>query len=203
MIRRMLILLALSLSAWSTAAYAQTTQICDTEPVPAGQVIIKRFHSHPCLGPPTGGPASSMHTWLVKPPSSPEPVVCIESPRPPGWVITKVWTTSDCFSTVTWSSTWATFTIEQPVSPMAICSQSPVPEGYVITSVINSNDCRHLSGSAVASTFNIKIPTAAQENVCLNSPVPSNYQKSTQFYSASCVYSGSPPSYNARIILKI
>jgi hypothetical protein len=76
-----------------------------------------------------------------------------------------------------------------------------VPDGYVITSVMNSQACFGLNGSTVASSFNIKIPTAAQETVCANSPVPTTYTRSTQFYRANCSYSGAPP-YNALTIVK-
>lgn len=179
---------------WPSFGSAQVTQICDTQPVPAGQVIIRRF-TGTCPGVNGTGQNATLH---VRPPVSPMSI-CSESPFPSGYVITDHLSTNDCWNLATMQHNQATWTIKTPVSPMSVCSNSPIPTGYVITQALNSSDCFNANGTSAFSSFTIKIP-GAQETVCSFSPIPSGYTIIQLVSNSNCQGSNGGPLGQAYVI---
>ena len=133
-------------------------------------------------------------------------VVCKGATVPTGYVILSYTSYYTCGASTSGYPT--AMQIGLPSSPENVCLESTVPSGWVITSFAKRYDCDAYSPtSAGFKNMNvIKIPTAAYEYVCDESPIPSNYTTTTYtYFTSSCdrYGNGSPSWPNARQIRKL
>jgi hypothetical protein len=180
-----------------TLCISQTRQICDSQPVPAGNVIVERSSTNQCPG--VNGTYRNA-TLTVRSPVSPLNI-CSESPFPAGYIIASHLTNNECWNLATMQHTRATWTIRHPVSPDKICTNSPIPSGYVIKQSLNSSQCFNPGGTTAASSYDIKIPDN-EEAVCSFSPIPSGYTVIRLVGIPNCTDSGGGPGGQGMVIKK-
>lgn len=173
-------------------------------PIPAGNVVVKRYVSSACPGvhPPTPlPPGLNDDSWMqqpatldVRPPTSPMDI-CAESPYPgPDYVVTHHLTTNECWNMAIKQHTKATWSVRK-VQPQSdhVCSNSRIPDGYVIKQALTDPNCTNpTTGTSQASSYDIKLPER-QETICAFSPIPSNYLVSQVVYVPNCVHPNSIP----------
>lgn len=176
-------------------SFSQVTQICDTQTVPAGHVIIKRYTGPSCPG--VSGTYQNA-TLDIQPPVSPM-AMCSESPYPSGFVITQHLTTNNCWNLALNQHTRATWTIRTPTNPDHICTNSPIPTGYVIKQTLNDSNCFNASLSTSWSSYDIKIP-GQQETICSFSPIPAGYTVIQLVTVPNCVSPGGGATGSAYVI---